>query len=144
MVNIEFDLCGAESEQFDWIGVYPCDAETLQADDEWDSSVPYENVFEVGYVEGEVYVNQDPVWFGYTCGSPGGLCQQDPSTTWPNSGELVLDPAQESDAPWAFRGGTSLEPGCYKTLINHETVISGPPYPTVCQAWAEAPEFIVG
>ena len=146
MVQIEFDLCGAETERYDWIGVYPCDAETVLADDAWDASVPYENVFEVGYREGEVYVNQDPVWFGYTCGSPGDQCQQEEmSMPWPNSGELTLDPATQAvAAPWAFPSGTtSLAPGCYKTVMHHETVISGPPYPTVCQEWVEAPEFYV-
>ena len=144
MVNIDFNLCGAETEAFDWIGIYPCDSETLMADDDWDANVPYESVFQVGYVQGEVYVNQDPVWFSYTCGSPGDNCQQQVGMVWPNSGFLELDPAQASNAPWAFRGGgTSLAPGCYKALINHETVISGPPYPTVCQEWAQAPEFIV-
>ena len=143
-VNIEFDLCGAETKEYDWIGVYPCDAETLMADDNWDAGVPYENVFEVGYVKGEVYVNQEPIWFTYICGSPGDNCQQKDDMEWPSSGTLVLDPAQSANAPWAFRGGgTSLKPGCYKTHINHESVISAPPYPTVCQQWAEAPEFYV-
>ena len=142
-VEISFDYCGAEPNAFDWVGVYPCDAEVMTADADWDEDVFYENVFEIGYNEGEVYVNQNPHWLAYTCGSPDDGCQRNPLMQWPTSGTMVLDPANAFFAPWAFTGGDSIPPGCYKAHLNRETIISGPPYPTVCKTWAEANEFVV-
>ena len=72
LVTLDFDYCGeANPEAFDWIGIYPCDAETMVADDAWNDYVFYEDVFNVGFVRDKVYVNEQPVMWSYTCGSPG-------------------------------------------------------------------------
>ena len=86
----------------------------------------------------------DYVWFTYTCGPPAdGGCQTDQTMAWPESGSFTIDPSV-SGADWAFPGGRSLAPGCYKVLMNREVyVISPPPYPTICAEWGQAIEFQV-
>jgi hypothetical protein len=61
----------------------------------------------------------------------------------------MIDP-RVPGAEWAFgevgngREGRTLEPGCYKVLMNREMdYISPPPYPTICNDWNQAIEFEV-
>lgn len=145
IVTLDFDFCGAEPEPFDWIGIYPCDANTLVADEDWADSVFYSgDVFDIGYIEGEEYVNEPAIWFAYTCGSPGDKCQQNREIEWPTENTVAIDPFTNPDEiKWALKSTTTLAPGCYKAHMNRETIISGPPYPTICKEWAEANEFIV-
>ena len=114
------------------------------ADDKWnENDVFYANAFDVGYVEQEVYVDEEPAWFTYTCGPPEGKCQQQDNVEWPVLGELTVDPAHKDVANWAFRYVDKLKPGCYKTQLNRATVISGPPYPTICEDWVGSSRFYV-
>ena len=57
---------------------------------------------------------------------------------------MVLDPTKEGTV-WAFLGGRTLEPGCYKAVLQREMYfISPPPYPDICpQGWEGALEFTV-
>jgi len=153
-VTVNFDMCGAQPQESDFVAIYPCDAPTMTADKAWNETVADYmgnymggvGAFDIGYVENQVYVNQNPVWYGYTCGSPGDKCQQDPNIEWPTSGTVIFDPAVAkavAGTHWAFPGGKSLNPGCYKVLLNRDTEISPPPYPTICAEWAEASEFTV-
>lgn len=89
-------------------------------------------------------VNEQYIWFSYTCGGPiDGGCQTDRNYTWPSSGTLVIDPSVQG-ADWAFPGGRNLTAGCYKVLLNREMkFISPPPYPTICAPWGEALTFTV-
>jgi len=152
-VTIDFDMCDQEPLRYDWIGVYPCNAPTMVADqDWWDNTVcqqwsaacglPMEDF---GFTEGEVYVDQLYIWFSRTCGSPlDGGCQTDPTFVWPSSGTVTIDPSIPG-ADWAFaQGNRTLAPGCYKVLLNREiNFISPPPFPTICGPWGEALEFQV-
>ena len=154
-VTIDFDYCDVPPVRYDFIGVYPCDAPVMEITQEWwDSLCGRQRAacgeIEYGYEEGQVYVNQMPLWWTYTCGSPGiSTCQQDPNAEWPSSGTVIIDP-NVAGAEWAFgemgnlRNRRSLAPGCYKVLMNREMdFISPPPYPTICLDWGSALEFQV-
>lgn len=150
-LTIEFDMCGQDPLKSDFVGIYPCDAVTRVADQVWwndtvcrqfpaSCAVP----FDYGYEEGETYVNEPYVWFSWTCGSPeDGGCQTNKTNQWPSSGSVTLDPNLPG-ANWAFLGGRSLKPGCYKVILQREMkFISAPPYPSICGPWGDAIEFIV-
>ena len=140
-------MCGDIAERYDFIGIYPCDAPTMIADQEWSDKVATWNGgvpgFEAGdYVPGNEYVFQNYLWIGYTCGSLDTECQSN-QMEWPTAGTVVIDPALAGQYPWAFPGGATLAPGCYKAILNREVTISPPPYPTICADWADAYEFTV-
>ena len=150
-VTIDFDMCGSEPLESDFVGIYPCNETTKIADqDWWDNKVCRQfpaacGEFQFGYEEGKVYVGSLYKWFSWTCGSPlDGGCQTKNTTVWPDSGTVVLDPTKEGTV-WAFLGGRTLEPGCYKAVLQREMYfISPPPYPDVCpEGWAGAMEFTV-
>lgn len=152
-IDVDFDLCGAEVNTRDWIGIYPCDAPTIRLDQQWWTDVVCKQFREscttpfgpeYGYIEGQTYVNQEAEWFAYTCGDPlDGGCQTDRTLLWPEQGRVSIDP-NVSGARWAFPGGRSLEPGCYKVLMNrYNYIISPPPYATLCASWDEALTFTV-
>ena len=150
-VTIDFDLCGARPVESDFVGIYPCDEVTKVADqDWWDNKVCSQfpaacGEFQFGYEKGKVYVGSLYKWFSWTCGSPKeGGCQTQGSTVWPESGTLTLDP-NAAGSNWAFLGGRTLEPGCYKAILQREMYfISPPPYPDICEnGWQGALEFYV-
>jgi len=163
-VTIAFDLCGAEPTQYDWIGIYPCNATTVTATQQWWADIlvnygyiglPGVPMEYYGFEEGEVYVRDQPRWFTYTCSSPDGTsveqCQTVGTTTWPSSGAVTINSAVAPD--WAFWGDgdmsfdRQLKPGCYKALLNRELTdaLSPPPLPTICegQSWQNALTFQV-
>jgi len=154
---MDFDMCEEEPLKSDWVGIYPCDVETMIATQEWWNTVlanpgyigmKNATMEDYGYVEGTEYPKDQQLWWSYTCGSPtdDGPCQQDDSAVWPSEGSVTVDP---NDAPsWAmWRGSSSgLTPGCYKVLLNRDLPresVSPPPIPTVCpgQAWQDAYQF---
>ena len=154
-VTIAFDMCGQEPVKSDWIGIYPCDADTFVADlDWWNNTVcqqwreacgrPFDEQY--GYVEGEEYVDEPYLWFSRTCGSPeDGGCQTVPTFVWPSSGVVTIDPTIPG-ANWSFGFDNirTLEPGCYKAVLQREIdFISPPPYPTICTPWGDALNFTV-
>jgi hypothetical protein len=146
-VTIDFDMCGEEPLKSDFIGIYPCDASTTTVTaDHFCSYAPATcgASFDLGYEEGEVYVNQNYLWFAFTCGSPAEYgCQRNHTMEWPSSGTVTIDP-NVAGINWAFRSGRTLEPGCYKAVLNRDiNVISPPPYPTICEPWGDALEFQV-
>jgi hypothetical protein len=154
-VEINFNYCGVANPDIrDWIGIYPCDAPTRVATQQWWDEVvcvqfrdacgrPPE---EFGFSIGENYVHMNPIWWGYTCGAPeDGGCQLNRSDQgfWPAEGRYVMDP-NIPGADWAFQGGRTLEPGCYKAVLSrYITIISAPPHPTVCAPWIDTPQFFV-
>jgi len=133
-VTIEFDMCGEEPLSSDFIGIYPCEADTLVADQTWWNGTVCRQFpaacggFQFGYNEGEEYVNQIYTWFTYTCGPPedGGCQTVDEATTWPSKGIIDIDP-NNSGANWAYPGGRTLEPGCYKVQLQREMYFISPP-----------------
>ena len=146
-------MCNEEPIRYDWVGIYPCSARVMTADRAWwqrdvcpsvtlDSCDDAEFTF--GYTEDQVYVDVEATWFGYLCGDAiDGGCQTDPSWLWQDRGSLKIDPSV-GGTDWAFAGGRTLAPGCYKVLMNRDlTLISPPPYPTICGTWEEATEFWV-
>ena len=150
-VTIDFDMCGAQALESDFVGIYPCDEVTKVGDQDWWNNTVCRQFpaacgeFQFGYEENKTYVGNLYKWFSWTCGSPEeGGCQTNGSTVWPDSGTLVLDPNQ-AGSNWAFLGGRTLEPGCYKAILQREMYfISPPPYPDICEAgWGGALEFNV-
>ena len=158
-ITLDFDLCGAQPARWDWIGIYKCDAATVTATEDWWTNrilpnpgyigmqgVPLEYY---GYVEDQVYVLDQQLWWSYTCGSPSTLCGKSNSTAWPSMGTVLIDPATSPDfAFWGNGEGSFdrvLDPGCYKVLLNRELkdAISPPPLPTICpgQPWLDAFTF---
>jgi hypothetical protein len=136
-----------------------CDAATVTATTDWWTNkilpnpgyiglpgVPLEYY---GYVENQVYVLDQQLWWSYTCGSPLTNCGQSEATAWPSMGTVLIDPA--TSPSWAFWGHGDgnfdrvLEPGCYRVLLNRELkdAISPPPLPTICpgQPWEDAFTF---
>lgn len=162
-VTLAFDLCGAEPQLYDWIGLYKCDSETVTATKEWWAGIlvnpgyiglPNVTMEYYGFVEGQVYVRAPQILWTYTCGIGGSVagtgCHTDPTTQWPSSGTILLDPATIPD--WQKWGNgqnfDGLQPGqCYKALLVRElkNAISPPPLPTVCpgQPWLDAFSFTV-
>jgi len=154
-------MCGEPPLESDWIGIYPCDAETLVATQEWWDAIllnpgyigePGATMEDYGFVPGTEYPLAQQAWWSYTCSSPGeGIvpCQQLETTEWPSQGSVTIDPAMAPQ--WAFWGDSmdkTLAPGCYKVLLNRNLPresISPPPIPMVCpgQAWQTANEFTV-
>ena len=154
-VTIDYEYCDVEPVRYDFIGIYPCDAEVMVGSKEWwdslcDSQLAACGDFKYGYEEGQTYVKGNPIWWTYTCGGPGtSTCQQDATAEWPSNGSVTIDPSV-TGASWAFGGeggadgNRALAPGCYKVLMNREIdYISAPPYPTICADWGEALEFTV-
>jgi hypothetical protein len=143
-------MCGEEPDKFDMVAIYPCNAPTIVANQDWWDKDVYQHFpgsgpnITFGYVVNQVYVDDQPAWFAYTCGSPDDKCQVNrPASQWPSSGSVTIDPTVP--AYWPFRfGDRTLDPGCYKVLMNREVYnISPPPYPTICLEWAEASNFSV-
>ena len=155
-VTIDYEYCEVEPVRYDFIGIYRCDAQTLVGSREWWDNLCSTQLaacgdFKYGYVENQIYVQGNPIWWTYTCGTPGvSTCQQDLEYTWPSRGTVTIDP-NVAGAEWAFgefgpgtRESRALEPGCYKVLMNREIdYISAPPYPTICADWGSAVEFQV-
>ena len=150
VVTINFDLCGEQPLAGDWVGIYPCESNTIVATPEWWASIlanpgyiglPNVPMEYYGFEEGMEYVSDQQLWWSYTCSSPiegnEEQCQQDDNTVWPSKGTVVIDPAM---APmWAFWGeawvnNRVLEPGCYKVLLSRDLTdaLSPPPLPTIC------------
>jgi hypothetical protein len=163
VLNLEFNYCGqATPNEDDWIGIYPCDAPTQVATQEWWDDIVCPQLgatnadgscqlppSHLGFKIGEAYVDVEPTWFGYTCGPPAvGGCQATlgEAGLWPTEGRYTIDPNDPATAGanWAFLGGRSLEPGCYKAVLNrYMKAISPPPYPTTCAPWVDAVTFNV-
>ena len=160
-VTLDFDLCGQTGELYDWIGVYKCDAQIVTATEEWwagilvnpgyigEPGVPLDTY---GFVEGQTYVQDQQLWWTYTCGDPSTGCQTNSQTVWPTSGTVTINPSSPDAPDWQFWGdGTSfsrdLPSGCYKVLLTRElkNAISPPPLPTICpgQPWLNAATFTV-
>jgi len=158
VLTLNFDYCGATPLTADWVGIYPCNADTIVATTEWwqtqvdgtgyigDKAAVMEDY---GFVEGQTYVLSQQLWWSYTCGSPiegKPSCQN--NTLSEPKGEVVIDPNVAPDWPfWGPSMGGKLAPGCYKVMLNRESrySISPPPLPTVCSgnAWDEAFSFVV-
>jgi len=144
-------MCGQQPLESDFIGIYPCGASTRVANQDWCNNTVCRQFpkscaepFDYGYTEGETYVAELYTWFSWTCSSPqDGGCQTSDTTQWPSSGSVTLDPT-ESGRNWAFLGGRSLAPGCYKVILQREMeFISPPPFPSICGPWGQALNFTV-
>jgi hypothetical protein len=135
---------------YDFIGIYPCDSPTVLVNGTWWQNTVCRQFpaacdgIQFGYEDGQTYPYRQPFWWAYTCGPPqDGGCQTKTSVPFPSSGSFLIDPST-TGAQWAFIGGRTLLPGCYKVLMNREVYnISPPPYPTFCRPWSQALEFTV-
>jgi len=150
-VQIDFNMCDEPALDSDFIGIYPCDADTMVADKEWwDTTVC--NQFSVtcgqpigfGFNENQTYVGENYIWFSWTCSSPeDDGCQTVDDYVWPTQGTVTLDPSSSSPS-WPFPGGRELAPGCYKAVLQRDIpFISTPPHPTICGPWEDELTFTV-